>query len=92
MQGGEYERGFPPLIWGSGGYPRGKNWEIVVPENRFLACFRSKCQVSNLILKAGLTYFMRYFASILVYTGAIAGIQRKTKGNDQDLRGGIKKF
>ena len=31
------------------------------------------------------TYFMQYFASILAYTGAIAGIQRKKKGNDQDL-------
>ena len=38
---------------------------------------------------------MQYFASILAYTGAVAGIQRKrkamiwhtkkTKGNDQDL-------
>ena len=28
---------------------------------------------------------MQYFASILAYTGAIAGIQRKKKGNDQDL-------
>ena len=34
-KGGEYERGFPPLIWGSGGYPPGKKWEIVVPEKRF---------------------------------------------------------
>ena len=34
-KGGEYERGSPPLIWGSGGYPPGKNWEIVVPEKRF---------------------------------------------------------
>ena len=39
----------------------------------------------KLILKASLTYFMQYFASILAYTGAIAGIQRKKKGNDQDL-------
>ena len=28
---------------------------------------------------------MQYVASILAYTGAIAGIQRKKKGNDQDL-------
>ena len=28
---------------------------------------------------------MQYFASVLAYTGAIAGIQRKKKGNDQDL-------
>ena len=48
------------------------------------ACFRSKCQISNLILKASLTYFMQYFDSILAYTGSVAGIQRK-KGNDQDL-------
>ena len=34
-KGGEYERGCPPLIWGSGGYPPGKKWEIVVPEKRF---------------------------------------------------------
>ena len=34
-KGGWYERGFPPLIWGSGGYPPGKYWEIVVPEKRF---------------------------------------------------------
>ena len=50
----------------------------------FEACFRSKCQVSKLISKASLTYFMQYFASILVYTGAVAGIQRK-KSNHQDL-------
>ena len=30
-------------------------------------------------------YFMKYFASILAYTGVVAGIQRKKKGNDQDL-------
>ena len=42
-------------------------------------------QTSNLSLKASLTYFMQYFASILAYTGAVAGIQRKKKGNDQDL-------
>ena len=29
----------------------------------------------NLILKASLTYLMQYFASILAYTGAVAGIQ-----------------
>ena len=28
---------------------------------------------------------MQYFASILAYTGTVAGIQRKKKGNDQDL-------
>ena len=55
-----------------------------MPEKRFEACFGSKCQVSNLILKASLTYFMQYFASILAYSGAVAVIQRK-KGNDQDL-------
>ena len=48
----------------------GKIWDIVVPE---------KCQVSNLILKASLAYFMQYFASILAYTGAVADIQRKRK-------------
>ena len=45
----------------------------------------SKCQVSNLILKASLTYFMQYFATSLAFTGAVAGIQSKKKGNDQDL-------
>ena len=59
--------------------PPGKFWEIVVPEKRFKACFRSNCLVSNLILKASLTYFMQYFALILAYTGAVAGIQRKRK-------------
>ena len=64
----------PPLILGVR-----KIREIVVPERRFKACFRSKCQVSNLILKASLTYLMQYFASVLANTGAVAGIQRKRK-------------
>ena len=51
----------------------------MVPEKRFKACFKPKCLVSNLILKASLTYFMQYFASILAYTGAVAGIQRTRK-------------
>ena len=56
-------RGGVPLSYrGSGGSPPGKIWEIVVPEKRFQACLRSKCQVSNLILKASLTYFLEYFA------------------------------
>ena len=29
--------------------------------------------------EASLTYFIQYFASILVYTGAVAGIQRKER-------------
>ena len=36
-------------------------------------------------MKASLTYFMQYFASILAYTGTVAGIQSKKKGNDQEL-------
>ena len=47
MRGGE--RGSPLSYRGSG--------EIMVPEKRFKTCFRSKCQVSNLIVKASLTYF-----------------------------------
>ena len=59
-----------------GEYERGKLW---CRRSVFKACFRLKCLVSNLILKASLTYFMQYFASILAYTGAVAGIQRKRK-------------
>ena len=55
LKGGEYERGSPLSFRGPGGSPPGKIWEIVVPEKRFKACFRSKCLVSNLILKASLT-------------------------------------
>ena len=55
-----------------------------MPEKRFKAWFRSKCQVSNLILKASLTYIMQYFALILADTGAVAG-KVKRKGNDQEL-------
>ena len=51
----------------------------------FLSLVRSKCQVANLILKASLTYFMQYFASISAYSGAVAGTQSKKKGNDQEL-------
>ena len=34
-KGGQYERGFPPPIYGVRGYPPGKFWEIVEPEKRF---------------------------------------------------------
>ena len=41
-----------------------KIWKIVAPDKRFFtACFGSNFQVSNLILKASLTYFIQYFAS-----------------------------
>ena len=39
----------------------------------------------GLNLKASLTYFMQYFASISAYTGTVAGIQSKMKGNDGEL-------
>ena len=70
-KGGECERGSPPRTENFG-----KLW---CRRSVFQVCFRSKCRVSNLILKASLTYFMQYFASILAYTGAVAGIQRKRK-------------
>ena len=76
-RGGEYERGCPLSYRGSGGDAPGKIWELMVPEKRFYACFRSKCPVSNFNLKASLTYFLQYFASISAYTGDVAGIQRK---------------
>ena len=51
---------------------------------RFKAWFRSKCPVSNLILKASLTCIMQYFALISADTGAVAG-KVKRKGKDQEL-------
>ena len=36
-KGGEYERGLPLSYRGPGGEPPGKNWQIVVPEKRFLS-------------------------------------------------------
>ena len=60
----------------------------MVPEKRFSACFGSNFQISNLILKASLTYFIQYFVSVSAYTGAVAGIRskkKKKKGNDQEL-------
>ena len=30
-------------------------------------------------------HFMQYFATSLAFTGSVAGIQSKKKGNDQDL-------
>ena len=62
-----------------------KNCKIVVPEKRFSACFGSNLQISKLILKDSLTYFIQYFASVLAYTGAVADIRSKKKGNDQEL-------
>ena len=52
-----------------------------MPEKHFKACFRLKYmyQVSNLILKASLAYFMLYFASISAYSGTVAGKQSKKK-------------
>ena len=72
-------RGVSPChIGGLGGSPPGEKFgKLWCRKNVFQACFRSKFQVSNLILKASLTYFMQYFASILAYTGVVAGIQRK---------------
>ena len=76
---GESMRGGLPLSYrGSRGISPGEKFgKLWCRKNVFQACFRSKFQVSNLILKASLTYFMQYFASILAYTGAVAGIQRK---------------
>ena len=69
-------RGGLPLSFRGPGEKLGKLW---CRRSVFKACFRSKCLVLNLVLKASLTYFMQYFASILAYTGAVAGIQRKRK-------------
>ena len=71
--------GLPFSFRGLGGDPREKFGKLWCRRSVFKACFRSKCLVLNLILKASLTYFMQYFASILAYTGAVAGIQRKRK-------------
>ena len=55
LKGGEYERGSPLSFRGPGGCPPGKIWENCGAREAFLkACFRSKCLVSNLILKASL--------------------------------------
>ena len=80
LKGGEYERGVSPShLGGPGEIPREKFGKLWCRRSVFKACFRLKCLVSNLILKASLTYFMQYFASILAYTGAVAGIQKKRK-------------
>ena len=51
----------------------------MVPEKRFYSLFGSTFQVSNLILKASLKYFIQYFASVLAYTSAVAGIPSTRK-------------
>ena len=77
---GESMRGGLPLSYrGPGGDPPKNFGKLCCRRSIFEACLRSKCQVSNLILKASLTHFMQYFASSLAYTGAVAGIQRKRK-------------
>ena len=53
----------------------------MVPEKRFKAGCRSKCQVLNLILKASLIYIIQYFASVSADTGTVAG-KVKLKGNE----------
>ena len=69
-------RGGLPLSYrGPGEISREKFGKLWCRRSVFQACFRSKWQVSNLILKASLTYLMQYFASILAYTGAVASIQ-----------------
>ena len=77
--------GSPSHLGGPGEIPR-KNLENRSAREAFLACFWYKFQVSNLISKASLTYFMQYFASVSAYTGTVAGIESKKKGNDQELR------
>ena len=77
--------GFPPSrLGGPGDLPR-ENLESRSTKEAFLSLFLVKVSGFNLILKASLTYFMQYFASISAYTGAVAGIQSKKKGNDQEL-------
>ena len=71
-------RGLPLCYRGPGDLPRenfGKLWcrrSVFKPILGQYVGFQT-------ILKASLTYFMQYFASILAYPGAVAGIQRKRK-------------
>ena len=78
-------RGGLPLSYRGPGISPGKNLgNCGAVEAFFKPVLGQNVRFQNLILKASLTYFMQYFASILAYTGAVARIQRK-KGNDQDL-------
>ena len=72
-------RGGDPLSYRGSGMSPGKILGNFGAGEVFLSLFLVKMCGLNLTLKAILRYFMQYFASILAYTGAVAGIQRKRK-------------
>ena len=70
---------------GSGGYPPGKKMGNCGAGEAFLSLFYVKMSGFKLNFKSQFDILYAIFCFNLAYTGARPGIQRKKKGNDQDL-------